>query len=171
MKTIFYLMVFLFLINASKTGYGQNDLKLPYPIIFVHGLVGDDQSWNNVSDFLISQYGLTFGKRMDFCLNADGNNSISVLSSDIKDFTNTNEGNTIIKGDFYTINFDVDNDGNLYDNGILSDQSAIAKQGKAVEVAVNHVLHITEKDKVILVGHSMGGLACREFIRTYFNVV
>lgn len=54
---------------------------------------------------------------------------------------------------------------NLYKE---SNQAAIAKQGLGVKEAIQKVLDITHSDKVILVGHSMGGLAIREYIRTYF---
>lgn len=52
---------------------------------------------------------------------------------------------------------------------VLSNQSAVAKQGAAVKVAVQRVMQITGKDKVILVGHSMGGLASREYIQNSYN--
>lgn len=52
---------------------------------------------------------------------------------------------------------------------VLSNQSAIAKQGAAVKVAVQRVMEVTGKDKVILVGHSMGGLASREYIQNSYN--
>ena len=152
-------------IVSSKTGYCQ-ELHTPYPIIFVHGLVGDESGWNDISTWLPT-VGLTYGGRMDFCLNQDDNNSTS--TGDYKDYTNSDNLHKIVKADFYTINFDVDNYGTPHDIDVLSNQAAVVKQGVAVKDAVKHVLDITGKNKVILVGHSMGGLAIREFIRSHYN--
>ncbi len=46
-----------------------------------------------------------------------------------------------------------------------SNQSAAAKQGMAVGIAVELVRQATGSDRVILVGHSMGGLAIREYLQ------
>ncbi|MBK8567384.1 MAG: alpha/beta fold hydrolase [Saprospiraceae bacterium] len=46
-----------------------------------------------------------------------------------------------------------------------SNQAAIVKQGLAVRNAVTHVLQATGKEKVILLGHSMGGLAARQYLQ------
>lgn len=160
-------MILILGIVSSKTGYCQ-DLHTPYPIIFVHGLVGDDRGWNEIVEWLPT-VGLTFGGRMDFCLNQNRDDSNSALVSDYKDYTNTNTQHKIVKADFYTINFFTDYYGIIYDYAFLSNQAAVVKQGVAIKDAVKHVLDITGKDKVILVGHSMGGLAIREFIRSHYN--
>lgn len=47
--------------------------KLPYPIIFIHGLNSSSDAWIDLGTNLISS-GLSFGGRIDFCLNDDGNN-------------------------------------------------------------------------------------------------
>jgi len=52
---------------------------------------------------------------------------------------------------------------------VLSNQSAIAKQGVALKVVIQHVLSLTGRDKVILMGHSMGGLASREYLQNPDN--
>lgn len=140
--------------------------KIPYPIIFVHGLVGDSYTWNTFTDDLDLFYGFTYGGNMNFCLNYDGNTSNANFTSDYKDFTNL--GN-LIPGDYYYVNFDVDANGNAYfgdaNNPIASNQSAIYKQGWAIKDAIKHVLQKTGRDKVVLVGHSMGGLAAREYLQ------
>jgi len=143
------------------------DRHTPYPIIFVHGLTGNDQSWNVMVNFMKTNYGFTFGGRMDFCLNQDANTLTSNSTDDYKDYTNTGSSQPITKGDLYTVNFDVDEFGTPYANSNInkSNQSAIVKQGLAVRDAIKHVLEITGCDKVILVGHSMGGLASREYLQ------
>ncbi len=164
MKTYWCLIITLFILTSQRTVSSQN-LYSPYPIIFVHGLIGNDQSWNDLKSFMETNYGFTYGGRMDFCLNQDGDLYSSKLPEDYKDYTNCDLLHPFNKGDIYTINFDVSTSGIPYDNLIQSNQSAIVKQGLAVSDAIKHVLNITGKNKVILVGHSMGGLAIREYLQ------
>lgn len=143
--------------------------KLPYPIIFIHGLNSSSETWNTTSNYLDSQYSFTYGGRFDFCLNADGNNATSnknfypTPGADIAAFESS-----VINGDYYYVNFNVKVDGS-WETNVLSNQAAIAKQGAALKKAVERVLQLTGKDKVILVGHSMGGLCSREYIQNTFN--
>lgn len=147
-----------------------SDTKLPYPIIFIHGLVGSSSSWDKMAGFLIDNYGLTDGGLMNYCLNYDGDNSKAntffapIPGADLE-WWNTD----FIKGDFYRLNFDVGIDGSINPNGsefdCWSNQQAIVKQGIAVKWAIYDVLEKTGCDKVILMGHSMGGLSAREYIQ------
>lgn len=163
------------IVVALKTPVEQNSQqvfssKLAYPIIFIHGLNSSSETWNSTSNFIDSQYGFTFGGRFDYCLNAnenDGNantNFYPTANADIAAF----DGTTIQNGYYYYVNFRVNSNGSIGDNQ-LSNQSAIVKQGKAMQNAIERVLTITGKDKVILVGHSMGGLASREYIQNTDN--
>lgn len=139
--------------------------KNPYPIIFIHGLNSSSETWNATAAYFDSQYGYTFGGRFDFCLNADGNNGTANLNmyptagADIAAFETS-----IVNGDYYTLNFNVNTDGSI-GTAALSNQSAIYKQGIAVKKAVERVMQLTGKNKVILVGHSMGGLASRQYLQ------
>lgn len=143
--------------------------KLPYPIIFIHGLNSSSETWNTSTDYYDTQYGFTFGGRFDFCLNADNNNTTTnknfypTAGADIAAFESL-----VQNGDYYYVNFNVNPNGAV-GTTVLSNQSAIAKQGAAVRVAVQRVMEVTGKDKVILVGHSMGGLASREYIQNSYN--
>ena len=139
--------------------------RIPYPIIFIHGLNSNSDTWNDFTSMINTDFGLRFGGELHFCLNNDNNYASAVFSSDYKDFTATN--NTLTNADYYYINFDVDSYGNVFPGSALtvkSNQQAIFKQGRAVRDAIKHVLSITGKNKVILVGHSMGGLASREYL-------
>jgi pimeloyl-ACP methyl ester carboxylesterase len=51
------------------------------------------------------------------------------------------------------------------DNQSTSNQASAYKQGYALGKAIEKVLEVTGKDKVILVAHSMGGLAVREYLQ------
>lgn len=142
--------------------------KLPYPIIFIHGLNSDDTTWNNIKNSLTNNYNLTYGGRINFCLNQDGLNSTSNLGADIQLYTSA----TFTTGDFYVINFDINNVGLLYPTGtddVLSNEAAITKQGFALKTAIQLVLNQTNRDKVILFGHSMGGLCAREYLQNPSN--
>lgn len=143
--------------------------KLPYPIIFIHGLNSSSETWNDATDYYDTQYSFTYGGRFDFCLNADNNNATTnknffpTAGADIAAFESF-----VQNGDYYYVNFNVNPNGSV-GTTVLSNQSAVAKQGAAVKFAVQRVMAVTGKDKVILVGHSMGGLASREYIQNSYN--
>jgi pimeloyl-ACP methyl ester carboxylesterase len=152
------------------------NLKLPYPIIFIHGLNSNSLAWDITTNWMDSQYGLTFGGRFDYCLNFDANNYNSntnfypTANADLALFAPT----IFIPGDYYYLNFDVGYNGSFHPTSLsadyaLSDQSSIVKQGIALKWAIYDVLQITGRDKVILMGHSMGGLAAREYLQNQIN--
>ena len=158
-----------YFIFNSTLNLGANilgSLKTPYPFIFIHGLGGDGATWDTFTDGLDDYYGWNFGGQMNFCLNADGNKYSSNFLSDYKNFNNS-----LSLGDYYYINFAVDANGVVYQAtdrktfDIQSNQSAIFKQGRAVRDAIKKILTVTGSDKVILVCHSMGGLAAREYLQ------
>jgi pimeloyl-ACP methyl ester carboxylesterase len=150
--------------------------KLPYPIIFIHGLNSNSAVWTDLGTQLINS-GLSFGGRIDFCLNDDGNNLLSnknlypTSGADIALYTDYNTDLSV--ADFYLLNFDIDNLGRLPSNAnftdVLSNEAAIAKQGVALKYAIQIVMQKTGRDKVILMGHSMGGLASREYLQNPVN--
>ncbi|MEI7595255.1 MAG: alpha/beta fold hydrolase [Bacteroidota bacterium] len=165
-KKIFLLLI----IFESHFSYTQeNNNHFPYPVILIHGIADSYGRWSTMVDYSI-QEGWSYGGELNICLNADSNNStsdiFSVNSKEIKSFI----PNNLPAADFYCLNFDVDPSGiahNTYgvSSSFLSNQSAILKQGKAVGIAIQKVLAATGKDKVILVGHSMGGLASRTYLQ------
>ena len=164
--------------NTSNEKINVQEVQnLPYPIIFIHGLNSNDKTWSDLGNFLSNNYGLTFGGWENVCLNYDGDNSKAntniypIIDSDIAFYSNIN---TINIGDFYFVNFDINNQGQLYphDNlylDVLSNEAAIVKQGVALKYIIQMVLQKTGKDKVILMGHSMGGLASREYLQNPIN--
>ncbi|MBK7853099.1 MAG: alpha/beta fold hydrolase [Bacteroidetes bacterium] len=136
--------------------------NIPYPLIFIHGLNSSDETWSNMVDSLEYFYGWSFGGRMDFCLKQDGDYVSSSLVDEYQDWT---DPLSLHPDDYYTVNFDVDIFGTAHGIDYKSNQSGIVKQGIAIRDAIKNVLSITGRDKVILVGHSMGGLASREYLQ------
>ena len=154
----------------------QSTQSLPYPIILIHGLNSNSAVWTDLGIQLINE-GLSYGGRIDFCLNDDGNNSISnknlypTPGADIALYTNYTTDLTV--ADFYLVNFDIDNLGRFQSNvnfeDVLSNEAAIVKQGVALKYVIQLVLEKTGRDKVILMGHSMGGLCAREYLQNPIN--
>lgn len=135
----------------------------PYPVIFIHGLTGGNDTWKTFKEY---SHGWSYGGEFRYHLNYDNNTYNAYLPSDFKDFQ---EGSNapLPAADFYTVNFRVNFNGipvSSYDDN-KSSQSAIRKQGLAISRSITYVLNATGKDKVILVGHSMGGLAAREYLQ------
>ena len=155
--------------NITKNSNTQN---IPYPIIFIHGLNSNSSTWDEFQLELL-QNGLNFGGYIDFINNDDNNYSTNKLvwtesepepEADIRYFPDFEYGFNV--GDIYFLNFDIDNNGNLWFEDdlfdeMLSNQSAIAKQGVAIGKSVEMILAKTGRDKVILLGHNMGGLATK----------
>lgn len=172
---LFILLVSFFQVQAQRT--------IPYPIIFVHGWVGSDETWYGMG-VMLKSHGLNVdlddtykrgavGSVIDFHLNADGNNSSAYLNrtggpynyGDVYDYNSyINPVNDIFFVNFqnYTIP-----PSTVYRD--YSNQAAAVKQGFAVGLAVKKVLNATKAKKVILVGHSMGGLAIREYLQNSVN--
>ena len=148
-----FVLLFIFL---GFGGVGQR--KLPYPIILVHGLSGNYQSWNDFALYLNNNVGLnvpinSYTNSLDFNLNCDGNINTSSYGIDYCDITNTSY---LTNCDAYIVDFN---------HGTKGNQSAIFKQGLAIRDAIKHVRNVTGSDKVILMGHSMGGLAARDYLQ------
>lgn len=150
-------------------------LKLPYPVLFIHGLGSNSSTWDSTTNFMDSAFQFTFGGRFDFCLNFDSDNYTTnkhffgTPGADIALFTPN-----IVAGDYYYVNFGVGRNGSVFPTSsasdyVLSEEQAIAKQGAALSVAINYVLQKTGRNKVILMGHSMGGLASREYLQNPEN--
>ncbi len=158
----------------------------PYPIIFLHGYTGSastfDGSYND------SNFQGIWGGQTDIfhaVLNANTGTNIwgddgvaGTTDDDVLVFFN-NESNTLAPGCVYSMNFqnywneDESNpqiiingcgSPSLLDND--SNESAIYKQGYALGKMIESVLAANPSaDKVIVVGHSMGGLETREYLQ------
>lgn len=138
------------------------------PILFVHGLASDDRTWQTTLDVLRDQFRLGDYVTIHFVLNA------SLGSTNLSDDVVIVEPNIPSEACLFAVNFQ--NWWNGSDTAFLyghhsvigeseSNQSAIVKQGFAIAVAIFEILTATGKPSIALVGHSMGGLAIREYLQ------
>ena len=150
--------------------------KLPYPIIFVHGLNSSRTTWNDTKNLLFNSFGLTDGGYFDVNLNYDDSLLGSNKTNDSHLYYSST--NAVSGGDLYFVNFAVNTGGIVFMNPDgtideicfnLSNQSAISKQGYILKAIIMNVMQLTGKTKVVLMGHSMGGLASREYLQNPEN--
>lgn len=166
----------------------------PYPIIFVHGLLGNDKVWNDATSGIASIYGDAVPSRQDeigTVLHAMLNRYKQMTSIFGQDgIPGTGDDDVYVNpriplaSGVYIVNFE--NSWNedpanpilipYTDQWIIaresqSNQSAVVKQGYALQQFIRLVLQATGAKKVILVGHSMGGIAIREYLQHRQNGV
>lgn len=154
-RILFTTIALLLLISLNAAA----QRKLPYPIILIHGFSGGASNWFPMKQYLANELGLSIeGNDLAYCLNADGNPNTSNKYKDVYPYNNS-----IGNRDVYTVNFDV------CLQSTQSNQSGAVKQGYALGFAVEAVLRATGALKVILFGHSMGGLAAREYLQNSEN--
>jgi pimeloyl-ACP methyl ester carboxylesterase len=182
MKKVLILITVLIII-FQKEIYSQ-PFNSPYPVIFVHGLNSDDQTWNTTLTQLSASWILSSNHTLNAVLNARGGDTtdyfqdVLILQKD----ANGNFINRITASSVYSVNFgNFWNRNNsdpriiLYNNNTPgssqspSNQSAIFKQAFVLKILIDSVLRVTGASKVILAGHSMGGLAIREYLQRKEN--
>ncbi|MCX6174935.1 MAG: T9SS type A sorting domain-containing protein [Ignavibacteriales bacterium] len=159
-KKLLFLILVIFSVNLfSQTA------KYPYPIIFLHGLVSSDNTWTQAITALGGS-----AKVFDVCLDHDGNRATASLTNDIsiigwRDGNSTPSPNRLYVMNFDNTRFQVTG----HSSHTLSNQSAIYKQGIALKEMIRAVLTIENASKVILIGHSMGGLEIREYLQRGYD--
>ena len=152
------------LLIFSATTFAQT-AKLPYPIIFLHGLVSSDATWAQAVTALGGGE-----KVFDVCLNHDGSNTTASLTNDISVIGWRDGNSTPSPNRLYVMNFDNTKfQAAGHSAHSFSNQAAIYKQGVALKAMIQAVLAIENTDKVILVGHSMGGLETREYLQRGYD--
>ena len=152
--------------------FGQLFSQKPvYPIIFIHGLNSNDKTWQKTVYFMADNYlwGDPYTNKGIFHAVLNSNFGSSLYSDDVIYYDDLSDNS------LFCINFDGIYDKNqnkiipYMDHGRFgeseSNESAIVKQGYALSKMIRKVLQVTGSSKVILVGHSMGGLAAREYLQ------
>lgn len=158
-----------------------------YPIIFVHGLVGGDNTFSGSMEYLRDEQNFGEINVFDVILNADNDSESALMSEDVKWESFVYDEDVILLGrrnysesfdeyiyswensNLFAINFMEERIQGAYgtfnDYFDQSNEAAIFKQGYALGKMIQEVLDFTGAEKVILVGHSMGGLAIREYLQ------
>lgn len=121
---------------------------MSYPVIFIHGIASSADAWAPFTDYLINNAGWAFGGIPTY-------NQITKTTEINCPFNPSQPvACTGDAGDFYTLNFS--------DNQNLS----LDVQGGELAAIIQAVLDANPgKTKVLLVSHSMGGLAAREYLQ------
>jgi triacylglycerol lipase len=132
---------FCFFLISSSLSFASD--KPPVPVILIHGLNGDETTWQDFGDnYLVKQNGWSFGgcPFFDTILRRVVNYCPYTLS--------------LSQGDFYRIRFSSNESLTFYE------------QAKELQAAIVAVLAANPgQEKVILVAHSMGGLAARSYLQ------
>jgi pimeloyl-ACP methyl ester carboxylesterase len=183
-----YLLLILFVLATSRVV--AQSIDCAYPIIFIHGFTGNQESFEGV--YTNSNFVACYGDLTDTynaVLNATnesniwGADGLQGTSDDDVLITFDNETNDLAPGCVYAINFnnywneneanpEIDVNGCSSPGAFESDsnESAIMKGGYALADMIQKVLAANpDKEKVILVGHSMGGLTSREYLQRTEN--
>ncbi len=173
------------------TGSAQRSFT-PYPISFVHGLLGSDKTWADATTAVSSIYGDYLPTRQDdigTVLHAMLNrykNSTNVFGADGVPGTEDDDvfvnPKVPLASGIYAVNFETawnedpknpiifpNTNHWIIARESQSNQSAVVKQGYALKQCIQLVLKATSAKKVILVGHSMGGVAIREYLQRHQN--
>lgn len=126
----------------GTSGCGES----PYPVIFIHGIASNAETWTLFRDYLINNGLWTFGGIPAY---NSATRTVGITCPSTPDVECTGGA-----GDFYTLNF-TDNQGLSLD-----------VQGGELAAIIKAVLDANPgKTKVLLVSHSMGALAAREYLQ------
>ena len=155
----------------------------PLPVVFVHGISSSDLTWTDVAAALRDDgYGEPTSVHIDLNASAATDAGSDVVASAFVPFAPFDgEGRVVrrsgppaaLAGRHVYVDFqawaDADSLTVHADRGepgrSESNESGIVKQGKALGQVIADVLAATGADRVVLVGHSMGGLAIREYLQ------
>jgi len=123
----------------EEQGFGEGVFIPKYPVIFVHGLGYDGAYWRDSKTFKkLKQLGWDAGED---------------IRVEVKD------GKRVVKPEFIK-------PADIYSISLSSGVLAIVQQGEELAEIIKKVKLFNRVDKVILIGHSMGGLAIREYLQS-----
>lgn len=181
--------VFLALLLAAPA-LAQPAGDCPYPILFLHGYTGSQRSWEPFTEH--PAVAAIWGPRTDVfhaVLNAYENEERITGPDGLLDTPDddvlvqfVNETNVLAPGCVYADNFEnwwdenpahpmIEVNGSGSPGGTFASESdsneeAALKQGYALGRMIARVLEANPgKERVVLVGHSMGGLTAREYLQ------
>jgi pimeloyl-ACP methyl ester carboxylesterase len=139
-----------------------------YPIILVHGFFGSASQWERTTDNMQKLYDWELSRVTHICVNRDPDST--AVSADL--CFQFPEPSHVDKSDLFVVSFyNWMEDTTWHLNSLhlprwsQGHSSAPFKQGAALAQMIPVVLEQTGADKVILLCHSMGGLAAREYLQ------
>ena len=122
----------------------------PYPVIFIHGINSGPDTWSDMKSRLCGNSSVVTP-----CISGSGGWKFGGTPIFDPSMAQVHGEDTALykNGDFYTLKFS--------DNYNLS----LSQQGFELDFIIKHVKKLTGASKVILVAHSMGGLAARSYLQ------
>ncbi len=172
MKTLIFVILTIFLLTGLTIAQSP-----VYPIIFIHGLNSSDETWEEALEFF-TDLGWQYSDLSTIGTIENDGVFHAVLN---KDFNSTKYTDDVVvydkigNYDLFCINFNgyYDKPNNkiipYHNHGVSgqseSNESSVAKQAYALGLMIKKVLETTGAEKVVLFGHSMGGLAVREYLQ------
>lgn len=137
----FVLLKIVFILLISQAAWAA--LKPPDPVILIHGINSGPEVWDSFVNRMAVEYGWQYG------------GTLTVRYHIVEEiFTSARQPSQT--ADVYAVRFP--------DRGL--NNKTFFEQAEDLEIAVNYVLAVTQARKVILVGHSMGGLTARAFVNS-----
>ena len=173
------VLLLALLTTATARGAAAQDL----PVVFVHGISSSDRTWSDVAAALRADgYGEPASVHVDLNASAATDVASDVVRSGLVPFDRFPGTGRLARrpaapapldarhvyvnfwawadGDSLTVHADRGAPGRSESN-----ESGIVKQGAALGLVIADVLAATGAERVVLVGHSMGGLAIREYLQ------
>jgi PKD repeat protein/murein DD-endopeptidase MepM/ murein hydrolase activator NlpD/pimeloyl-ACP methyl ester carboxylesterase len=175
-RTLLYnkLLLALLLLIGVEAKAQLNSGNPEYPIIFVHGWTGANTTWigeDGFATYLSDALNIDKPQIFNACANHDGDNTTSILEEDV-DFVGWADSNQnpvnlpSSSGRLFVLNLDNETfPESGHEDCELSNQSAPYKAGMILKQMIQDVLETTGEEKVILLGHSLGGLKIREYLQ------
>ena len=143
-------------LEADASPSSKPEGRPPYPVIFIHGLASNaDEAWGAFRDFLTNN-GWTFGGRPEVVSNA----GVVGFVSQPADFYTMNMSDWNVIGDLRCVFAE------CWFARFPSQSLSLEQQGLQVAAVVERVRAVNKSTKMILVGHSMGGLAARAYLQS-----
>lgn len=125
--------------KAMLLGFGTKKMLPKAPVVFIHGLNSSGEFWSKRKILKkLGEFGYSYGGD----LKAQRNGDEVIVPSE-----------HLIPATMYTVTFS-------------NNQMAIVRQGRELAEMIKKVKEVTRSPKVVLIGHSMGGLATREYLQS-----
>lgn len=142
----FSFIAILFLLISLALSPLALEAKPPHPVIFLHGFNSSAETWSDFAQIL-NTAGWEFG----------GVPTYNPITDEVED---------VSPGDFYRLDFS-DSDDAQYPAQRLT----LTRRAYEVAVAIKKILAVnSEEEQVVLVGHSMGGLAGRAYLQGFASL-